>query len=72
MANPISTTPENADPVAPGTSRMKFRLQVVAVSDAGQEQVYEVASSPCGRYLERWNGRALTTFPYVASSRMIV
>ena len=42
MAQPISTKPEGGDPVTPGMARLKFRLQLVAVSDAGQEQIHEV------------------------------
>src|SRR5437868_173606 len=43
MAQRVCTTPEIIHPVVPGISRLKFRLQLVAVSDSGQEQVHEVS-----------------------------
>ena len=46
MAQPIFTKPAGGDPVTSGMSRLKFRLQLVAVSDAGQEQMHEGVVSP--------------------------
>jgi hypothetical protein len=43
MAQPIGNTPESTDPPVPWISHLKFRLQLVAVSDSGQEQVHEVS-----------------------------